>query len=193
MNFYQAFDSIKTGIKEADTKKFNHDFAIQFTMTNKDCGGTFYVEYKDGALSVEPYNYYDNNAAIDSGYADLCKALSGGVDIVTAIEKGKIALSGDIEIVKTFISAITFAEPAKKATKRTPAKKTTEKKEPAKKAEVKAPAKAAPKAEAKAPAKAEAKPAAKAEAKAPAKAAAPKAEVKAPAKTEAKLAAKAKK
>lgn len=132
MNFYQAFDNIKAGISDVDKNKFNHDFAIQLTMTNKDCGGIFYIEYKDGELNIEPYNYYDHNVDVSAGYSDLCKALGGKLNINEASEKGKLALSGDSSLFTTFISAVTFKEPAKKTVKKPTAKKAAPKKESSK-------------------------------------------------------------
>ena len=128
MNFYQAFDSIKESIKNFDSSKFSGDFAIQLTMTNKDCGGIFYIEYKNGTLNVEPYNYYDHNVDVTASYNDLCKALSGALNLKTAAEKGKIAFSGDSGIFEAFVSAISFAPAEKKAPKKTAPKKTTAKK-----------------------------------------------------------------
>ena len=134
MDFYQAFDSIKAGISEVDTSKFQGNFAIQCTMTNKDCGGIFYIEYKDGSLNVEPYNYYDNNVDITAGYSDLCKALSGSVS-------KNVIFTGDESVFKAFAAAIKFALPEKKAAKKlakkAAAKKTAEKKVTEKKTEKK--------------------------------------------------------
>lgn len=128
MNFYQAFDSIKESIKNFDSSKFSGDFAIQLTMTNKDCGGIFYIEYKNGTLNVEPYNYYDHNVDVTASYNDLCKALSGALNLKIAAEKGKIAFSGDSGIFEAFVSAISFVPAEKKAPKKTAPKKTTAKK-----------------------------------------------------------------
>lgn len=130
MNFYQAFDNIKNGISNVDTKKFSGNFAIQLTMTNKDCGGIFYIEYKDGKLNVEPYNYYDNNVSIVSGYSDLLKLLGGTLKLSSA----KIEVFGDANVLSDFISAITFTTPAttKKAAPKKTAVKIAAKKETAK-------------------------------------------------------------
>ena len=139
MNFFEAFENIKKSITTFDSAKFEHDFAIQVTMTNKDCGGIFYIEYKDGQLNIEPYNYYDNNVDITSGYADLLKVLSGKL----ALTSVKLNITGDVEVLAAFISAIEFKTeekpkaPAKKCgTKKCATKKAEEK--PAEKEVVKA-------------------------------------------------------
>lgn len=144
MNFFEAFENIKKSITKFDSEKFEHDFAIQVTMTNKDCGGIFYIEYKDGQLNIEPYNYYDNNVDITSGYADLLKALSGKL----ALTSVKLNITGDADILASFVSAIEFKteekpakSPAKKCgTRKCASKKADEKpsEKPAKKEAVKA-------------------------------------------------------
>lgn len=174
MTFTEKFQSLKTAFDKANTKKFNADFAVQITMTDEDCGGTFYIEYKNGNYSVEPYDYYDNNAYINASAASVAK-LSKGV-----VAKD-LVIGGDETVVTVLASALKVAKkaPAKKA----PAKKTVEKKETVKKPATK---KAEPKKET-------AKPAEKKETKPAVKKAEPKAEkkeVKAPAKTAAKTATK---
>jgi len=143
MNFFEAFENIKKSITKFDSAKFENDFAIQVTMTNKDCGGIFYIEYKDGQLNIEPYNYYDNNVDITSGYADLLKVLSGKL----ALTSVKLNITGDAEILASFISSIEFKTeekpkaPAKKCgTKKCATKKAEEKpaEKPVKKETVKA-------------------------------------------------------
>ena len=138
MTFEQKFKSLKVAFDKADVKKFNSDFfAIQLTMTDEDCGGTFYIEFKEGNYSVEPYNYYDNTATVLAPASTIAK-LSKGV-----VAKDLI-VDGDVEVIKTLASAL---KPVKKAPAKKPAAKKAETKvakAPAKKAETtvaKAPAK----------------------------------------------------
>lgn len=133
MTFAEKFNSLKSAFEKANTKKFNADFAVQITMTDEDCGGTFYIEYKNGNYSVEPYDYYDNNAYVNASAASVAKLAKGTV-------AKDVEIGGDEEVVKTLAASL---KPAKKpAAKKAPAKKTAVKKE-TKKATVKkeAPAK----------------------------------------------------
>ena len=125
-------------------------------MTDEDCGGTFYIEYKNGNYSVEPYDYYDNNAYVNASAASVAKLAKGTV-------AKDVEIGGDEEVVKTLAASL---KPAKKpAAKKAPAKKAAakpaEKKED-KKVEAVKPAKKATKTVV----KTAAKPAAKAETKA---------------------------
>ena len=162
MTFEQAFLKVKEKFNNADASNTS-DFAIQITMTDEDCGGTFYAEVKNGTLAVEPYDYYDNNLVLDITKSALLAVLSGRSSLDKAIANGDAAVKGDASKLADLKATIKKA-PAKKAAakkapakkeaapkKETPAKKEAVKKETAPKAEVKAaPAKkeAAPKKEA---------------------------------------------
>ena len=124
MNYFEAFENIKSGIKKVETKDFDGNFAIQLTITNKDSGGIFYIEYKDGSLNVESYDYQDRDVAITSGYADLLKVLGGKL----SLNSKKIEISGNKDILEKFISTIEFEEPKKAPQKPAPAKRTCAKK-----------------------------------------------------------------
>lgn len=175
MTFEKAFESIKKKFDGADAKDVK-DFALQITMTDEDCGGTFYAAVKDGVLAVEPYDYRDNNAVLDISKSDLLALLSGRKSIEKAVESGA-TLKGDASVIDALKATL---KPAKKA----PAKKTA----PAKKAPAKKAASAKKEVEKKvtptkkaAPAKKEAVKAEPAKAAAPAKKAEP-AKAAAPAK-----------
>ena len=120
MNYFEAFQNIKDSVIKFDNTVFDGDFAIQLTITNKDSGGIFYIEYKDGSLNIEPYDYLDRSVAITSGYADLLKVLAGKL----SLDSKKIEITGDKEILAKFISAIEFKEPQKATPKPAPAKRT---------------------------------------------------------------------
>ncbi len=128
MTFVEKFEELKKLLDKADTKKLKDDFAIQITMNDEDCGGTFYVAYLDGNYSVEPYDYYDNTANIDAS-ADVIKNLAEKTtDVETEINQGKMFVGGNVENVKSLFDAMK-KKPAKKAptTKKTTAKTTTKK------------------------------------------------------------------
>ena len=118
MTFAEKFQSLKVAFDKANTTKFDADFAVQLTMTDEDCGGTFYIEYKEGNYSVEPYDYVDNTAVVIAP-ADAIAKLAKGV-----VAKDLI-INGNEETIKTLAAALK------------PAKKPCAKKAPAKKAEVK--------------------------------------------------------
>ena len=134
MTFEKAFESIKKKFDGADAKDVK-DFALQITMSDEDCGGTFYAAVKDGVLAVEPYDYKDNDAMLDISKTDFLALIAGRKSIDKVVEGGA-TLKGDaavIDALKATLKATKKAAPAKKA----PAKKAASEKKaaPAKKVE----------------------------------------------------------
>ena len=147
MTFENALKKIKTEFNKADATKLA-DMAVQVTMTDEDCGGTFYFKSTNGVLEVEGYDYRDNDAVIDIARKALMDILAGKTTLDVAIEKGMATAKGDFAKLDTLKAAIApYKAPAKKtvtAKKATPAKKAeakieVKKTEPAKTVEVKKP------------------------------------------------------
>ena len=136
MTFENALKRIKTAFENVDASKLA-DMAVQVTLTDEDCGGTLYFKSESGVLTVEGYDYRDNDAVVDIQRKALMDILSGKTDIDKVIEKGQATVKGDFEKLSTLKAAVPVykaparkpsakkAEPAKKAV---PVKKTTVKK-----------------------------------------------------------------
>lgn len=131
MTFEQAFSKIKEKFDKADAKGIA-DFAIQVTLTDEDCGGTFYAEVKDGQLNVEPYDYRDNDAVLNISKSALLAVLSGRSSLDKAVANGDAYVQGDASKIADWKKTIKSA-PAKKTAAKKPVKKTTAAKAPAKK------------------------------------------------------------
>lgn len=131
MTFEQAFLKIKEKFDKADAKGIA-DFAVQVTLTDEDCGGTFYAEVKDGKLSVEPYDYHDNNAVLNISKSALLSLLAGRISLDKAVANGEAYVQGDAGKIadwkKTIKKAPAKKPAAKKAVKKTAAKKPAAKK-----------------------------------------------------------------
>ena len=141
MTFEQAFLKVKGKFDNADASGVA-DFAIQVTLTNEDCGGTFYAEVRNGKLAVEPYDYYDNDVVLNITMSALLAVIAGRSTLDKAIANGDAVVQGDASKIADWKSTIKKAPAKKTATKKAPAKKTVEKKTvekkaPAKKAEAK--------------------------------------------------------
>ena len=79
--------------------------AVQVNITGKD-SGVFYVEVKDGKISVEPYEYNDRQCAITISMADFNKLLDGKLDPVLAFTTGKLKVDGDVGKAVEFSKAL---------------------------------------------------------------------------------------
>lgn len=187
MTYEKIFADVKKSLMKADISKLDREFAIQCNIQGEGAG-SFYIAFKEGVFSVEPYDYKDCDAHLNTSGDVFMKMFSGKMKGADAYEQDLLSFEGNVEIVLMLGNL----EMKKTATKKAPAKPKTEtptKAEtpaPAVKAEtptpvVKAEAPAPVKAETPAPVKAETPTPAKVEASAPAKA---PALTIAPAKTE---------
>ncbi len=191
MTYEKIFKEVKKTFEKANTKNLNREFAFQFNITGEG-EGIFYAAFKNGVLSVEPYDYKDRDVIFTADGKTLLDIVSGKIEPIEAIEHGRLAVEGNdlsnqlmmlIPAVKKAPAKKEAKPAAKKAAPKTEAKKAAPKAEKsAKPAAAKAEKPAAPKAEKPAAPKAEAKPAVKPEA--------PKAEAKPAVKPEVKPAVK---
>lgn len=137
MTFEKRFDQFKKELTKCDTKDLPKDLAMQVTMTDEDCGGTFYVANIDGNFAVEPYDYKDNTVNITASAKTLKDLLAGKLDGPDALFRGLVEVNGNLEHALA-VTALKPVAPAKKpAAKKTAAKKPATKKTATKKAATK--------------------------------------------------------
>ena len=142
MTFEEKFSELKAKYSDIDTSKIKKSFAVQVTMTDEDCGGTFYVADIAGAYAFEPYDYHDNTAAVDISSSLLEGILDGNIDAKKAFFDGDFKISGDVDDVLYIVDIIkndkknAVRKTARKTVKKEPKTVKTVKKE-AKEADVK--------------------------------------------------------
>jgi putative sterol carrier protein len=98
MNKNEQFNEIIGELKEK-TANFNaaeyKDFlAVQITL--KDLDGVFYIEIKDGVLTIEPFEYNDRQANIIMTGENFKKMMNGKLNSVIAFTTGKLKVEGAI-------------------------------------------------------------------------------------------------
>lgn len=121
MYFEEAFDQIKTSLADSKPKAGDEHLAIQVRIKDSDCGGTFYIEQKDGSFHIEPYNYFDYDADIETSFSDFKSVADGKTDFKKAVEQGKIIVTGDFDAIAE------LAKKLKKPVKKRTVKKASEK------------------------------------------------------------------
>lgn len=97
MTYLDLFTEIKEKFKDADVSEIQEHLAYQFNIEDKDAGGAFYVEVKEGKLYVEPYEYYDRDAIFTCAPEVLIKISDGEMDPVAAYLEQKLRVEGNIE------------------------------------------------------------------------------------------------
>ena len=122
MTYIQAFDKIKEKLDgKAKISQDYDSFAIQVTLTNKDSHGIFYLKYSDGFLDVQPYDYFDNDAAVSLSYQTFLKLTDGRLSLDDAVSKGLAEIYGNRSVAAAICGIVSQDKPqVKKATPKTP-------------------------------------------------------------------------
>lgn len=97
MTYAELFYEIKGKFMGADVSDIQEHLAYQFNIDDKEAGGSFYVEVKDGELHVEPYEYYDRDAMFICAPEVLIKIADGDMDPVWAFTTQKLRVEGNID------------------------------------------------------------------------------------------------
>ena len=145
MTFEKRFAEFKKELEKRNASELPTDLAMQVTMTDEDCGGTFYIANVGGNFAVEPYDYVDNTVNIAAAAATLKDLLAGKLDGPDAMFRGLVTVNGNTAHALAVLGMKKKAAAKKPAAKKTAAKKpaakkTTTKKAAEKKVEEKKPA-----------------------------------------------------
>ncbi len=94
MKFEEILEKAREKSRQIDTTGTDY-LAVMVTLTGKN-GGVFYVEVKDGKVSVEPYEYNDRSCEIIMTAENFVKFLDGKLGTVAAYTLGKLKVNGDL-------------------------------------------------------------------------------------------------
>lgn len=95
MNYEEIFQTAKTEFLKRDVTNFKQHLAVQIDIIGEG-EGAFYVELKEGTLSVEPYEYYDHHVKLIATAEDFLKITDGSLNAVAAYTSGKLKIEGDL-------------------------------------------------------------------------------------------------
>ena len=110
MKFETVLSKARTMAAKADISGIDF-MAVQINIVGEE-PGVFYVEVRNGRISVEPYEYYDRQCAITISDDDFNSLLQGGLDAGKAYDEGRLRVDGDLD------KALKFSEMVQKNTKR---------------------------------------------------------------------------
>ncbi|MBY0758650.1 MULTISPECIES: SCP2 sterol-binding domain-containing protein [Sellimonas] len=96
MNYAEMFSKVKGMLVQADVSDIHEHLAYQFNITG-EAEGIFYVEVKEGKLSVEPYEYFDRDAMFTCTADTLMKIASGKLNPIMAVTLQKLKVEGNID------------------------------------------------------------------------------------------------
>lgn len=101
MTYEEIVEKVRERLVDVDTSSVQGLLAIQINVTGEG-EGAFYVEVKDGVLSVEPYEYHDRQAKITMKSKNFIDLMEGKLNPMAAFTLGKLKIDGSIEKVLEF-------------------------------------------------------------------------------------------
>ena len=96
MEYMDVVEIVRKKCRPADPLLISPDLALQLNVSGPG-NGIFYIEVKDGVLSIEPYDYYDRHAELFLSSADLFAILDQKLSVEEALEEGRLRIEGDWE------------------------------------------------------------------------------------------------
>lgn len=97
MTYADYFYSFKKRFNDVDVSDIKEHYAFQFNIVDKEAGGSFYVEVKDGVLYIEPYEFHDRDAMFTCTPGLLDKIIEKKQDPVAAFLAQKLKVEGNID------------------------------------------------------------------------------------------------
>ena len=125
MTFEEIVKQAAKAVKKFDVSKVERHIAYEIDIVEEG-EGAFYIEFADGKVNVEPYEYYDRDLKITATADNVLRLLEGN-----PVDDYFLALEGNYDDLGVLRNVA--EKPAKKTAKKAPAKETAEKKAPAKK------------------------------------------------------------
>ncbi len=95
MTYDEIFEQVKEELMKSDVSNIEGHLAVQVDIIGEG-EGAFYIELKDGKLSVEPYEYYDRDVKFIVTAKNFLKLINGSLNSVLAYTTGKLKIEGDI-------------------------------------------------------------------------------------------------
>lgn len=95
MTFSELLEKVREKAKKADASEVSF-LAVQINITDKEDGGVFYVEIKNGEVHVEPYDYHDRSCGLTVSMNNFVRIMDGKLDPVVAFSTGRLKVDGDL-------------------------------------------------------------------------------------------------
>lgn len=132
MTYEEVFSKSKEIIMASDVSGIEGHLAVEIDIVGEG-EGAFYIELSDGALYVEPYEYYDNDCKFIVSADDFLKMADGSLDAVFAFTTGRLKVDGSIDKALEFQKIVEAVKKKKKKEEKAAKKTTTAKRTNAKK------------------------------------------------------------
>lgn len=108
MTYEEIFSQTKELILAGDFSGHKGHIAVQVNIKGEG-EGAFYIELKDGTVSIEPYEYFDRDCIFVVSAKNFLKICDGSLNPVTAFTLGKLKVQGSIDKALEFAKIIDAA------------------------------------------------------------------------------------
>jgi len=98
MTYEKIFADVKKSLMKADTSALDREFAIQCNIQGEG-EGCFYIAHKEGIFSVEPYDYVDSDAHLNTTGEVFMKMFAKKMSGMEAHDQGLLTFSGDVGVI----------------------------------------------------------------------------------------------
>ncbi|MCR5546323.1 MAG: SCP2 sterol-binding domain-containing protein [Lachnospiraceae bacterium] len=129
MTYAELVKQVKKTIKISDKELAKNHFAVEFDIQG-DGEGAFYVEFLNGKVDVEPYEYYDYDIRIRTDAQTALELTGGTLDFEKALLDGRLSAEGKVDRLASLGMAL--KHDSKKIEKKPEPKKLSKKAEPKK-------------------------------------------------------------
>ena len=120
MTYHEFVQELREIFSTLDASAIEEHFAIQLNIVG-EVEGALYIEFADGAIDVQPYEFYDRDLIINADFETALDIASGETELAEAFAEEKIDVWGDfdkaIEIFSIILGMNKKAKP-KKTTKK---------------------------------------------------------------------------
>lgn len=120
MTYRELVKELRNLYQKLDASKVEVHFAIQFNIEG-EAEGAFYVEFTEGKIDVQPYEYYDRNLILTTDYQTALDMAAKKVDLLEAYKSDRLKAWGDLDQGIAIYEAVTPVKEKpekKKATKK---------------------------------------------------------------------------
>lgn len=98
MTYQQIVDQVREHYRDADAEMIQGHLAVQINITGEG-HGAFYIEVADSQINIEPYEYYNRDAAIYLTAATLFRILNKETTLEKELNDFHISVDGEIGAV----------------------------------------------------------------------------------------------
>ena len=96
MTYQELVEEIRKLYEEVDASEIEEHFAIQINI-NGEAEGALYIEFADGQIEVQPYEYFDRDLIINTDFETAIDLANGDIEMYDAYAEEKITVWGNLD------------------------------------------------------------------------------------------------